>query len=351
MYVTSTLTLLPHVSLLNEVFSFANWDDTALQAQTLDLASVAVKRLTSLVDNGSPDVQAQALDFIKSTLAGPNAPVMARTIVQGMSTVVDKSVSMKSQDLLQRLASMCQVLTNVQQQEQARGIASPFIEQIVGKNSTSRHLGAAGAKPAIMILWQVQGFVQAQALPTTLIEDILGGIDVSGESSYRGRLISALIHNQAYIQTLGFQSSEEAIATLLKQWYQPGALSKSDLSAIGIHLLPLLLEKRADLAKSVLRNLQKGISADEAEDKYAYIPAWTAIAKVGVVISGLKLAELDSSSLECAINHGGDEIRLGAWFILSQCPSPTDQIERVALAEDGLLFRWFSNNMAVSNME
>jgi hypothetical protein len=116
--------------------------------------------------------------------------------------------------------------------------------------------------------------------------------------------------------------------------------------------LPLLLEKRAHLAKSVLNDLRGRIQQeDQINDSFAYISAWTAIARVGVVTAGLKLADLHSPSLDCAINHADDEIRLGAWFILSQCPSPTDQIEDIALGEDGLLSRWFHNNMAVSNLE
>jgi hypothetical protein len=341
MQASMMLTVLPHVRLLEDVFSPANWNPATIEAQKLDLAGVAIKRLTSFVNNGTPDVQAGALDFVQSTFAGTQAAVIARTIFEGMSTVVDKSLSTKSQDLLQLFASLCLALAKVQQHEQAQKIATPFVEQVVGEGSTTRHLGAAGAKPAILILWSMQSFVPVQTLPTSLIEDVLGGIDVSGESSYRGRLISALMQNQAYIETFGFQTTDQAIATFIKRWYQPGVLSKSDSSAIGIHLLPLLLEKRADIAKAVLQDLRERIpTEDRADDKYAYIPAWTAIARVGVV-----------TSLECAINHGDDEIRLDAWFILSQCPSPTDQIEQVALGEDGLLFRWFSNNMAVSNME
>lgn len=346
------LIVLQRVRSLEDVFSPANWNPTTIEAQNLDLAGVAIKRLTSFINNGTPDAQAGALDFVKSTFTGTQAAVIVRTTVEGMSTVVDKTVSTKSLDLLHLFASLCHALAKIQQHEQAQWIATPFVEQVVGEDSTTRHLGAAGAKPAILIIWSMQSFVPVQTLPTSLIEDVLGGIDVSGESSYRGRLISALIQNQAYIETLGFQTADQAIATFIKRWYQPGALSKSDLSAIGLHLLPLLLEKRADIAKRVLQELRHGISTKgENDDRYAYIPAWTAIARVGVVTSGVKLAELDSSSLECAINHGNDEIRLGAWFILSQCPSPTDQIEQVALGENGLLFRWFSNNMAVSNME
>lgn len=334
------------------MFSPVDWNSPNIEAETLDLAGVAVKRLTSLVNNGAPDIQAGALEVIEDTISGSTATPISRTVVECMSSVVDKSVATKAQDLLQLLASMCHALTNVQQQSQAQAIATPFIEQVIGKGCTTSHLGAAGSKPAIMILWHLQGFVSVQALPATLIEGVLAGIDVSGESSYRGRLIAALIQNQGYIRTLGFQDSEEAIATFLKRWYTSGELSRSDLSSISIHLLPLLLEKRANLAQRVLQDLRESSSkTDQAGDEYAYILAWTAIARVGVVTSGLKLAELDPSSLECAINHGDDEIRLGAWFILSQCPSSTDQIEQVALGEDGLLFRWFQNNMAVSNME
>lgn len=338
--------------LLSEVFSPADWESCAIKAETLDLAGVAVKRLTSIINNGKPDIQAGALDVIKDTFSGPSAIHLAQTVVECVSSVVDKSVATKAQALLQLLASMCHALVSTQQHSQAQNIATPFIEQVIGKGSTTSHLGAAGAKPSIMVLWHIQSFVPVQALPSSLIEDILAGIDVSGESSYRGRVIWALIQKPAYIQTLGFQTSEEAIATFLKQWYTSGELSRSDLSAVSIHLLPLLLEKRANLAQRVLRDLRESLSTtDHAGAEYTYMPAWTAIARVGVVTSGLKLAELDSSSLECAINHGDDEIRLGAWFILSQCPSPTDQIEKVALGEDGLLFRWFANNMAVSNME
>lgn len=254
----------------------------------------------------------------------------------------------KAQDLLQVSSSLCSALASIQQHDLTQVIAMAMVKQVIDNGSTNA-LRVAGAKPSIMVLWSMQSFVHTEYLPRSLIADVLEGIDVPGESAYRSRLISALLSNPTYISKLGFQTSGEAVASLLKDWYTPGRLVRSDLAAMSTHLLPLLLEKRPALAKNVLQILATASLEEHA--KYAYIPAWTAVARVGIVTSGLKLADLDPASLDCAINHGDDYIRLGAWFIVSQCQSATDPIERIALGQNGLLSRCLSNNMAVPSLE
>jgi hypothetical protein len=335
-------------SLLHDAFSVESFDETPLKNDSLELAVAAVKRLASLINNGTPVDQLAAVGFLQQTLSEKTASAIARTVLQGLSSRVDKNIAIKSQDLLQVLASICNALRSVQQPSLAQVIAVALVEQVLS-NGAASHLRAAGAKPGIMVVWYMQSFVPADLLPPTLISDVLEGIDVPGESPYRSRLISALLGNPAYISKLGFETSEEAVGSLLREWYFPGRLSRSDLAAIATHLLPLLLEKRPALSKSVLQALATDASIKDA--KYAYIPAWTAVARVAVIASGLKLVDLDPSSLDCAINHGDEEIRLGAWFTLSQCQGATDQIEDVALGTDGLLSRCLSNNMAVPSLE
>jgi hypothetical protein len=314
----------------------------------LELAIAAVKRLASLINNGTSVDQLAAVAFLQETLSATTASAIARSVLQGMSSRVEKNMATKAQDLLQVLASVCNALKSIQQEHLAQLIAVALVEQVLSNGATG-HLRAAGAKPGIMVVWYMQSFVPADLLPGTLISDVLEGIDVPGESPYRSRLISALLGNPAYISKLGFGTSEEAVRSLLREWYSPGRLSRSDLAAIATHLLPLLLEKRPALAKSVLQALATAHSSED--DRYAYIPAWTAVARVGVVASGLKLVDLDPASLDCAINHGDEEIRLGAWFTLSQCQGATDPIEDIALGNDGLLSMCLSNNMAVPSLE
>ena len=254
----------------------------------------------------------------------------------------------KAQDLLQASSSLCSALASIQQHDLAQVIATAMVNQVI-ENGSTNSLRVAGVKSSIMVLWSMQSYVHAEYLPRSLIADVLEGIDVPGESAYRSRLISALLRNPTYISKIGFQTSEEAVASLLKDWYAPGRLARSDLTAMSTHLLPLLLEKRPALAKNVLQILA---TADLGENAHnAYLPAWTAVARVGIISSGLKLADLDPASLDCAINHGDDDIRLGAWFIVSQCQSATDPIERIALGPNGLLSRCLSNNMAVPSLE
>lgn len=335
-------------SLLHEAFSVRNLDEQSLTSDSLELAIAAVKRLASLINNGTPVDQHAAVAFLQETLSETTASAIAHSVLQGLSSRVDKNMATKAQDLLQVLASICNALKSIQQQNLAQVIAVALVEQALSDGATG-HLRAAGAKPAIMVVWYMQSFVSADLLPRTLISDVLEGIDVPGESPYRSRLISALLSNPAYISKLGFQTVEEAIGMSLRDWYSPGRLPRSDLAAIATHLLPLLLEKRPALAKSVLQALATATSNKDVQ--YAYIPAWTAVARVGVIASGLKLVDLDPASLDCAINHGDEEIRLGAWFTLSQSQGATDQIEDIALGKDGLLSECLSNNMAVPSLE
>lgn len=314
----------------------------------MELLIAAVKRIASIINNGSPEDQHAAVEFLNATLNDSTIEAIARTAVEGLASRIDKNTATKAQDLLQVLSSLCNTLNSIQQQDLAQVVAMAMVNQVIANGTTSQ-LRSAGVKPAIMVIWFMQSSVLVDHLPRTLIDDVLAGIDVPGESPYRSRLISALLKNPAYISKLEYQSSEEAVGSLLKEWYSPGRLPRPDLAAIATHLLPLLLDKRPALAKSVLQAL--ATQNPDEDVSYAYIPAWTAVARVGVITSGLKLAHLDSASLDCAIHHGDEEIRLGAWFVLSQCQSSTDQIEDIALGEDGLLSRCLTNNMAVPSLE
>ena len=340
--------MIQYPSLLLEAFSFREFESTSHKSDSLELTTAAVRRIASLINNGGPPDQQAAAVSLKTALTEGTAAAMAHAVVEGLSSRVDKHLATKAQDLLQVSSSLCNALATIQQHDLVHIIAMAMVKQVCDNGST-KSLSAAGAKPKIMVLWSVQSFVHSEFLPQSLIADVLEGIDVPGESAYRSRLISALLSNSTYISKLGYSDVEEAITSLLRSWYSPGRLVRSDLAAISTHLLPLLLEKRPSLAQNVLQTLA---TADSKEDaKFAYISAWTAVARVGVISSGLKLGDLDPASLDCAINHGDEEIRLGAWFIVSQCQSATDPIEHIALGQDGLLSRCLSNNMAVPSLE
>ncbi|KAJ9099209.1 hypothetical protein QFC21_004089 [Naganishia friedmannii] len=336
--------------LLGHALSLRTSDESSINAEHFDLAVAAVKRLNSLMTKASPDVQQDALRTIKTSLSESAANAIARAVLDGTSTLAEKSTAQKAHDLLQGLASMCQILTGLNQGEQAASIAAPFVESGIVNGSTAQ-LRVAGAKPMIVILSHMQNFVNANSLPEDLIGEVLQGIDISGESAYRSRLILGLISNQAYTQRLGYPGSQEAAAALLRTWYRPGQLSKSDLSALSIHFLPILLEKYPTLAVHSLKDISQSASTAAIGDKSAYLAAWTAIARVAVVVSCLKLAELDMRLLKWAIHHGEDSIRLDAWFILTRCSSPTDQLEDLLLDEQGLIAEWLSSNMSVPSLE
>ncbi|KAJ9116360.1 hypothetical protein QFC22_004801 [Naganishia vaughanmartiniae] len=336
--------------LLGRALSLHPSDKSAINAENFDLAVAAVKRLNSLLTKVSADVQQDAVRIVKALLSRPATDAIARAIFDGTSTLADKSTAQKANDLLQGLTSMCQILTGLGQGEQAERIATPFVTNCIVNGSTA-HLRVAGAKPVIVILSHMQSFVNVDTLPQNLIDEVLQGIDISGESAYRSRLILGLISNRAFVLRLGYRDSQEAAVALLRTWYRPGQLPKSDLSALSIHFLPVLLEKYPTLAVHSLQDLSQSASTATHADKSAYLAAWTAIARVAVVVSCLKLAKLDMRLLKWAIHHADDAVRLDVWFILTRCSSPTDQLEDVLLGEDGLIAEWLSSNMSVPSLE